>query len=224
MKPAILLVLLVGCAASGSPDDGEAEAAVPTAPGKADGASFTGVYASHLTHHYSGDVPDLELRADGVFVRQRCYHASCAIEVPETDHYDVYTTSSGKTYVRFHGQDIANAQEIVADVYEIRAFSKGIQLRRAYSTRWQALYLSSPGLACAATGGTYTTDCACPQPYPAQSFVPGAGGCIPTPAASETNCDDSHGMWTDDDATPIESFCICAVGQYLGSTGSCADL
>ena len=231
MKAAILLVLM-GCAATtATPDDGEAEMAPPRALGKADGATFTGIYAQHVTHHYNGDVPDLELRADGTFIRERCYHASCAIETPETDHYDIYTSSSGHTYVRFHGQQIEDGgnglvnQEIVADVYEIRTFTKGIQLRKSYSTRWQSLYLSSMGLACASSGGDFTgTDCTCPQPYPAMSFVPGAGGCITTPGASETNCDDSHGMWTDDEATPIESFCICAVGQYLDSTGSCVDL
>lgn len=231
MKTAIFLVLM-GCAATtATPDDSEAETAPAQALGKADAATFTGIYAQHVTRHYNGDVPDLELRADGTFVRQRCYHASCAIETPETDHYDVYTSSSGKSYVRFHGQQITldssgniQNQEIVADVYEIRAFSKGVQLRKSYSTRWQSLYLSSPGLACATSGGTYTSDCACPQPYPAQTFVAGAGGCITTPAWSESNCDDSHGMWTDDEATPINSFCICSVGQYLDDTGSCADL
>jgi hypothetical protein len=209
MKTAILLVL-VGCAASGTPDDGEAEQAAPAALGKADAATFTGLYASHATHHYNGDVPDLELRADGTFVRERCYHASCAIETPETDHYDVYTSSSGKTYVRFHGQDIANSQEIVADVYEIRAFSGGVQLRKAYSTRWQSLYAT-----------TADPDPTCDA---GQEYVAGAGGCIATPGASEDNCDASHGLWTDDDATPIGSYCICAVGQYLDDTGSCTDL
>ena len=232
MKTAILLVL-VGCTATTAPpDDGEAESAPPQALGKADGAAFTGIYASHVTHHYNGDIPDLELRADGAFVRQRCYHASCAIETPESDNYDVYTSSSGKTYVRFHGQQITydssglTNEEIVADVYEIRTSSKGVQLRKAYSTRWQSLFLSSPGLACATTGGTWTTDCACPQNQPNmyQVFVPGAGGCIASPGASESNCDDSYGMWTDDDATLIGSYCICAVGQYLDDTGSCADL
>jgi hypothetical protein len=207
MKTAILL-LFVGCAATGTPDDDAAVDAPVAALGKADAATFTGLYASHATHHYNDDVPDLELRADGTFIRQRCYHASCAIETPETDHYDVYTSTAGKTYVRFHGRQLGD--EIVADVYEIRAFSKGVQLRRAYSTRWQSLYATTPD----------------PDPTCAsgQEYVAGAGGCIAIPGASEDNCDASHGSWTDDDATAIGSYCICDVGSYLDASGSCAAL
>ena len=48
----------------------------------------------------------ITLRADGQFMRARCYHAGCAINAPETDAYDEYTSSSGHTYVRFYGQEI----------------------------------------------------------------------------------------------------------------------
>jgi hypothetical protein len=226
MRAAFLAVILAGCATT-VPDDGEAFVAPSQPVGKADAARFLGIYASHVTHHYNGDVPDLELRADGSYIRQRCYRGSCALEVPETDKFDEYTSSTGHTYLRFYGQKIwldadGNIQneQTVADVYEIRAFTKGVQLRKAYATRWQSLYLSSPGLACATSGGTWTNgDCACPQ-----QFAPGAGGCIAYPGASEQGCDDSHGMWTDDDATPIGSFCICSVGEYLDATGSCAAI
>ncbi|MBV8759660.1 MAG: hypothetical protein JO257_20390 [Deltaproteobacteria bacterium] len=230
-----MVVLLAGCATT-VPDDDEAIQAPPQAVGKADAAQYLGIYASHLTHHANGDVPDLELRSDGNYVRQRCYRSSCSLETPETGRFDEYTSSTGHTYVRFYGQQISldqnnniQNQEIVADVYEIRAFTKGVQLRRAHSTRWQSLYLSSAGLACATSGGTYTgTDCTCPANEPMmpiqQVFVPGAGGCIANPGASESNCDDSQGMWTDDDATLIGSYCICAVGEYLDSTGSCSSI
>jgi len=234
MRAALALILVASCTSAPS-DDGEAESAPPQALGKADGASFTGIFQSHTTHHYNGDIPAIELRADGKYVRERCYRASCALPVPETDAYDLYTSSSGKTYVRFHAQDITidsdgNIQNtpVVTDVYEIRSFSKGIQLRKSYSTRWQSLYLSSPGLACTTSGGTWTTDCACPlnQPntWPVQTFVAGAGGCIATPGASESNCDDSHGMWTDDDGTLIGSYCICTQGEYLTAAGGCAAI
>ncbi|HSN27860.1 MAG TPA: hypothetical protein VLT45_16335 [Kofleriaceae bacterium] len=236
MRAAFLAVILAGCATTADLDDNEAFDAPPQAVGKADAPAFVGIYASHLTHHYNGDVPNLELRADGRYVRQRCYHGSCALEVPETDTFDEYTSSTGRTYLRFYGQDIGHDDngnlvntEVVADVYEIRTFSKGVQLRKAYSTRWQSLYLSSPELACATSGGSYDgVNCACPlnQPmtYPAQVFVAGAGGCIANPGASESNCDDSNGMWTDDESTLIDSFCICSVGEYLDDTGSCSAI
>lgn len=235
MRAAFLAVVLAGCATT-VPDDDEAFDAPVQPVDKADSAAFLGIYASHATHHYNDDVPDLELRGDGNYVRERCYRASCSLDVPQTGRFDEYTSASGHTYVRFYGQHISvdssgniHNDDTVADVYEIRAFSKGVQLRKAYSTRWQSLYLSSAGLACAATGGTFTgSDCACPlnQPgmYPAQVFAPGAGGCIAMPGDNESNCDDSHGMWVDDDATLIGSYCICSVGQYLDSTGTCAAI
>lgn len=226
MRAAFLVVLLAGCAAQVTSEDSDAFDAPPQPVGKSDAAAFLGIYASHTTHHYNGDVPDLELRSDGNYVRQRCYRGSCSLETPELGAFDEYTSSTGHTYVRFYSAYDVTA---IVDVYEIRAFTKGVQLRKAYSTRWQSLYLSSPGLACASSGGDFDgVSCACPlnQPmmYPAQVFVPGAGGCIANPGASESNCDDSHGMWTDDEATLIDSYCICDVGQYLDASGSCTAI
>ncbi len=76
MRAAFLAVILAGCATT-VPDDGEAFEAPPQALGKADAPQLVGVYASHATRHSNGDVPNLELRADGTYVRQRCYHSSC---------------------------------------------------------------------------------------------------------------------------------------------------
>ena len=204
MRAAFLAVTLAGCAATVDLDDKDAFDAPPQAIGKADSAAFLGLYASHATHHVNGDVPDVELRSDGQFVRARCYRASCSLEVPETGTFDEYTSSTGHSYVRFY-----NGMK-VADVYEIRAFARGVQLRKAYATRWQSLY-------------TTTAD---PNPMCAsgQEYVAGAGGCIATPGASESNCDDSMGMWTDDDATLIGSYCICGIGEYLDATGACAAI
>ena len=225
MRAAFLVVILAGCAAT-VPDDGEAFDAPAQAIGKADSATFAGIYASHTTHHYNGDVPDLELRSDGQFIRERCYHGSCALQVPEFGAFDQYKTSTGRTYVRFYSAYDATQ---ILDVYEIRTFTKGVQLRKAYATRWQSLYLSSPSLACATSGGSYDgVNCACPlnQPmqYAAQVFVPGAGGCIANPGASESSCDDSMGMWTDDDSTIIGSYCICPAADYLDATGACTAI
>jgi hypothetical protein len=218
MRTILLASLVVmGCAASSDvPDDSEAETAAPQSVGKADSSQWLGTYASHATHHYNGDVPDLELRDDGHFVRERCYHASCALSVPEADQYDTYKSSTGHTYLRFYGQEIsrdANGNitndKAIADVYEIRTFSHGVQLRKTYSTRWQSLYTTTPTI----------------TPCPAgQEFVAGAGGCIANPGANESNCDDSLGMWTDDDATLIGSYCICSIGQYLDATGACTAI
>lgn len=196
MRAALLVIVLAGCTTAAT-DDGEAEMAPPQPVGKTDAAQFLGLYASHATHHYDGDVPDLALRSDGQFIRERCYHASCAIAAPETDAFDQYTSSSGHTYVRFYGQKISHdatgnlvTASTIADVYEIRASSRGVQVRKAYSTRWQSLYTTTVPF-------TFTT------------------------VANESNCDDSGGMWTDDDATAIGSYCICSVGQYLDATGAC---
>src|SRR5205823_9427413 len=91
-------VLLVACTASDDPSDSEAETAPAQAAGKADAPDFSGLYASTTSHHYANDVPALELRS-GQYIRSRCYHASCALDLPETDAYDIYAASSGKTYV-----------------------------------------------------------------------------------------------------------------------------
>src|SRR5205085_2251782 len=101
-------------------------------------AAFAGTFASHATHFYSGDLPALELRTDGRYVRARCYHASCALRLPETDKFDTYTSSSGKTYVRFwtftvarDANDELQETPAIADVYEIRATTSGIKLRKS---------------------------------------------------------------------------------------------
>ena len=63
-----------------------------------------------------------------------------------------------------------------------------------------------------------------PNMYPVSVFVAGAGGCIATPGSCETNCDDSGGLWTDDESTAIDTYCICGKGRYDDDTGSCSDI
>ncbi|HUS33468.1 MAG TPA: hypothetical protein VMZ53_33430 [Kofleriaceae bacterium] len=235
-----LVVVVSGCAASETTetnDDGEASAAPAQELGKEDSAAYLGQFRSHATRHYNGDVPALELRADGSYIRARCYHASCALQVAETDHYDTYTSSSGKSYIRFwsftavrDADDNLTHDARIADVYEVRTFSHGIQVRKAYSSRWQSLYTSSPSLACAATGGTWASDactCAGNDPtdwWPNNIFIAGAGGCMHNPGTSEENCDATNGEWTDDDATLTGSYCLCGFGRYLDDDGACAEL
>jgi hypothetical protein len=239
------ILLLVGCADLTLDDqtDGEAETATAQLVGKEDAASFTGVYRTHTTALKDGDVPSVELVTNAKpglpttysYVRSRCYHANCSVRVPETDKYDLYTTN-GKTYLRFWSFTITNdpndglvQHPAVTDVYEIKAISHGIKLRKSFSTRWQTLYTASASLMCSESHGSWANDtCTCPGNIPgmwaAHIFISGAGGCIATPGASEANCDASGGMWTDDDATDIGSYCVCGNGRYDDAEGSCSAI
>lgn len=240
---AILLALaLAACAADTTEDfsqDDEAQDA-DVAAGKADTAvHFFGLYVTHATHHYSGDITALQLLggdSNTPYVRERCYHASCALPIAETDRYDTYRSSAGKTYVRFWSFEVrtdANGERTetptVADVYEIQATSYGVRLRKSYTTRWFALYRTTEAARCTAGGGTWDGGtCACPGntpgQWPATVFVPGAGGCVPNPGASEDGCDSSNGFWTDDDATLIDSYCRCGLDRYDDASGACAAI
>ena len=226
MLRTVLPLFLVACAASDDPSDSEAELAPRQEAGKADAADFTGLYRSTASTHYANDIPSLELRSDGRYVRSRCYHASCALQLPETDAFDQYTASSGKTYVRFWSED--NGQPMIAEVYEIHATSTGIKLRKAHVTRWSLLAATTETAQCTASGGAWNNvSCTCPGNVPGTAqtvFVPGAGGCIAMPGADESNCDNSGGSWTDDDATLIGSYCVCGYGRYDDATGSCATI
>jgi hypothetical protein len=233
MRSFVLCLLLVGCAAGPDPDDAEAEAAPAQLDGKADAAAFVGLFQSHATHHYNGDIPALQLRSDGTYVRAHCVTTNCTKNLAETDHYDTYVSSSGKSYIRFWSwtpvrDDDGNLTRntLISDVYEVRTFSHGIQVRKAYSARWQSLYVSSDSLACTSSGGTYSaSECACPGNTPgawaSTIFVPGAGGCVHNPGASEDNCDSSDGEWTDDDAAATGVYCLCGYGRFLDDAGSC---
>jgi hypothetical protein len=235
--------LVTACAvATTDPNDAEAEAAGAQAVGKADGASFSGLYHAHATSLKPGDVPTLELRVTAkagaptlAYVRARCYHTGCTLDVPETDSYDVYTSSGGKTYVRFWSEQVSHdgngdlvSTPVVADVYEIKTTSKGIKLRKSFTARWLNLYSTSEETLCEATGGSWGAGaCGCPGNTPGEfatyEFIAGAGGCIATPGADESNCDASDGMWTDDDATLIGSYCVCGLDRHVDDTGSCSS-
>jgi hypothetical protein len=240
MRTAALLLAfalpLAACAADTDDYTQDDEAFAADAGGKADAPSFAGLYVTHATHHYNGDVTALELRGDNQYVRERCYHASCALSVPETDTYDTYKSSTGKTYVRFWsfevGQDSngeRTEEPTVADVYEVQKTSYGVRLRKSYTSRWFALYRATPASTCTGSNGAWDgSDCTCagntPGTWPANVFVPGAGGCVPTPGASEDACDTSNGFWTDDDATLIDSYCRCGLDRYDGPTGACVAI
>jgi hypothetical protein len=162
-------------------------------------------------------------------VRERCYHTGCALPLPETDHYDTYASSAGNHYVRFWSFTVSKDADgnlvttpKIADVYEIVATSYGIKLRKSYTSRWVSLYRTTAATACTSTLGTWTSsDCTCPA---TDVFVAGAGGCVTSPGANESNCDASNGLWTDDDATLIGAYCECGSGRYDDATGSCTAI
>ncbi len=225
----LAIAFLASCAAEAKPEDAS-DANAEAGAVQASTVSFVGLYTTHATTHQNGDVTALDLQAAGSYVRTRCYHASCALPVPETDHYDTYLSSAGKTYVRFYSFTVTRdasgnlvTTPRVADVFEIAKTSSGIKLRKSYSTRWVSLSRTTATSRCTATGGTDAGG-ACTCPAAASDFVPGAGGCIVAPGANETNCDASNGLWTDDDSTLIGAYCECGFGRYDDASGACAAI
>lgn len=230
------ILLLSACAESPDSDDAAAEAA-PLSDGKSDSAfavNFDGMYRAHITSFRAGDIPAMDLE-NGTYVRSRCYHTNCALEVSETDSYD-YVTRSGKTYVRFwsfdayrDSQGTLQQDPRVADTYEIAGTATGIKLRKTYTTRWVYLYPTTSDANCTASGGSLGQNgCTCPGnvvgEWPHNIFVAAAGGCVHNPGSNETNCDDSDGLWADDDAAANGAYCLCGYGRYLDDTGTCTDL
>jgi hypothetical protein len=216
--------------------DSEAESAPEQMLGKADAPTITGLYATSTTTLKDGDVPNLELLATGSYVRRRCYHASCALPVAETDHYDTYTSSAGKSYLRFYStksvwnaaHDDRTSVAVVADVYEVVKTTTTIKLRKAYSTRWLTLAKKTATSLCTADHGTWTSgSCACPgaggwSDNGYIGFIAGLGGCITIPGAGEGESDDTGGWYTDDDSTLVGTYCLCDRGSYLSNTGCAA--
>lgn len=232
----ISLVLVVACTDPANlQDDGEAQgAAVAPADGVVAASGVAGLYATHESTREADDVTALDLRVtakpDGSksldYVRSRCYGTHCSLELPETDHYDVYTSSTGKTYVRFWTVTVAHdtngtidTAPKLADVYEIATTAGAIKLRKSYTSRWLTLGPTTESAVC--NGAWVDGSCGCAA---GQTFVAGAGGCIPMRGANEKNCDATGGLWTDDDATLIGSYCICGADRYVDATGSCATI
>ncbi len=245
MRTSLLLcagAAVLGMACEGGDDpgtdagDADAEAAPATPLGKADAASLDGLYATATTSLRAGDVPTVQFLPDGAYVRARCYHARCGLEVAETDHYDV-VKSKGHTYVRFWSFTIAvdaagdrTPTPVLADVYELRHVAQGIKLRKTYTSRWLTLDAASQTDLCDATGGAWSNaTCACPGAGPLDDnhggFVAGAGGCVEIPGGGESACDDSGGLYTDDETTPVGTYCECGLGRYVApGPGACARI
>lgn len=226
-------LVLAACGTSAAPDDSAAETAAPDFGGKADAPapSYGGLYHIAKTTWYANDITDLQLRDDWTYVRARCYYASCAEQIAQTDKFD-FVTTSGHQYVRFWSERLAadlTPTPVIDDVYEIRSAATGIQLRKTYTSRWFTLAAVTEDSQCTATGGAWNgTTCTCPDSTYSDSgygaYVPGAGGCIWAPSGSETACDDSHGSYTDDDETAIATYCVCGVGRFVDTDGSCTAI
>ena len=235
LSVALALTILFGACADATDDDadGEAESAPEQLLGKEDAATLTGLYATTTTTLRDGDIPNLQLITGGTYVRRRCYHASCALPVGESDHYDTYTSTSGKTYIRFYSfrsewnatHDDRSQVRVVADIYEITRTTTTIKLRKSYTTRWVTLRKSTAASLCNGGHGTWGNgSCACPgeggwsdSGYVA--FIPGLGGCTNIPGVSESECDATEGWYTDDDATLVATYCQCDTRSYLANTG-----
>jgi len=226
-------LVLASCSSTDAVDadaDAAAEAA-PLADGKADGIGASGLYAVTSSALQDGDIANLELRVDGHYVRSRCYGLACARRHAETDRFDSFTSSTGRTYVRFwsfRADDTTperTQHPVVADTYEIVRTSTTIRLRKTYTSRWFSLRKRLASSVCTQSGGSWTTECDCGpnNTWPGPAFVPGAGGCMIVSGTDESECEDTGGFYTDDDATLIGAYCECGAGRYPSDSGCAAN-
>jgi hypothetical protein len=235
----LLTLAITSCATSPEDDNAEGE----DLDGKADGISLVGNYVMPGGGHYNNDVPSLSLGADKTYARVRCYGASCAKRVRESDHYQAVKSSSGKIYLRFDrfvwvDHDTFSTAQKLADSYEVKLTSTGIALRKTYTTRWMKLDKKTDEALCTTSHGTWkptmdldgaaagtTTHCDCgqdPNKWPSPAFVPGAGGCITAAATNEDDCDTTNGYYTDDDRDSLGDYCRCPLGTAITDMGCIA--
>src|SRR5262245_35715484 len=237
------LLCLAACAAEPTEDDSLEEAIdAPTDSVKADRVDFGGLYEMTSGTLRTNDIPFLQLGlasprggADRTSnsVRARCYHTGCSALIPEEDRFDI-VKKSDRTYVRFWSFRIDDSsgerQEtpVVADAYEIEKMAAGIRLRKTYTSRWFSLIAVDEHALCDESGGSWDAHgCTCPRDpnatgYDGTLFVPGVGGCYQAVVGSEDACDATGGDYTDDDATPIGTFCRCGIGRTMTESGCAA--
>jgi hypothetical protein len=237
-KLLVMCGLLAGCSDVAVDDDGEAETGEAIELGKADADTFAGLYrwARADRPYWNTDVPALELAGTG-YIRSRCYGFDCEKLIPQTGRREIVRTSSGKDFVRFLSFTRTwdeNAGEwleepALADTFEIKKTTKGIKLRKTYSSRWITLDKVTKEKTCVASGGEWgATDPACTCENVANAdwshyvgFFPGLGGCFEIFAANEDGCSES-GSYTDDDSTSIGTYCHCPLDTYETQSGCAA--
>jgi hypothetical protein len=229
----VALVLAVGCsdATDDTLDDGEAESGEGVTLGKADAEAYAGLYrwTDQDRPYWKNDIPAIQLRP-AHYVRTRCYGRDCAKLVPQFGDLELVRTSAGKKFLRFMSYERVwepvheewQTNPVVADTYEIKKTRSGIKLRKTYSSRWFSLARISEQELCTGSGGWWDEDagplCTCDELNGADwshyiGFFPGLGGCFEVFAADEDECS-STGQYTDDDATPIGTYCRCPVDTY----------
>jgi hypothetical protein len=225
--------------------DSEAEGADAQGDQAEAASVVVGLYQTTSTAHEDGDIEVLQLDAFGAhstkptdldYVRSRCYRRDCSLVVAESDTYDIYRSTEGKTYVRFWSETLDNdgsngwsVTPKLADVYEIKSTSTGIELRKSTTSHWLPLDSATPATQCTRGGGTWASDsCTCPGNVPNEAtrvtFAPGAGGCVANPQDNESKCGDSDGMWTDDDESATGTYCLCGIGRYDDANGTCETI
>jgi hypothetical protein len=230
-----------GCATDDEEDGGGTE--VDLASFKSDGSTLIGKFELGAPGKAAGDIEHLQLRSDGIYVRVQCYGTGCTKHVRETDHYHVVKTPAGKTFVRFERFDWINVssgttKQVTVDTYEYVKVSGGLNLRKAFTTRWNTLTAPGDQALCFESHGTWkptatlpgaatgtTTHCDCGQnanTFPHPAWVPGAGGCIMPAATGESDCDATKGHYTDDDTDALGDYCLCPIHMKLTNTGCTA--
>jgi hypothetical protein len=227
---ALALVVVSGCGGQLGSDDGAADEAALA--GKADvvsaaaasAASIAGIYQLSGDPTAAGDVVYLWLLGDGRFAWTRCYDADCATPIVEDGTYKL-TTSSGKKYVTFYQPGaLGDTKRHFNSMYAYSTSKKTLKLRPTRTSRWMTLAAASESALCSASGGSWSSGggCDCGAGWPT-AYSPGAGGCWVAPATGESQCDDTNGSWTDDDADLVGTFCECGYSRHLTVDGCTAN-
>jgi hypothetical protein len=234
-----VLVVMVCASACSEPidesvDDGDAELGSVVELGKGDASDFAGIYrwADASRPYWNNDIPSLQLAGSG-YVRSRCFGFNCATLVPQFGDRKIVRVS-GKVFVRFMSftrEWNADNEEwietpVLADTYEIKKTTRGIKLRKTYTSRWISLDKITERQACTLSGGDWgieTPPCTCdavanPDWSHYMASFPGLGGCFEIFAANEDGCS-STGSYTDDDATVIGTYCSCPLGTHETQAG-----
>src|SRR5437763_1948612 len=73
-----------------------------------------------------------------------------------------------------------------------------------------------------ASGGTWNGSCDCGGGWP-MAFSRGAGGCWMSPAAGESECDATNGLYSDDETNLAGTFCDCGYARHLTASGCVAN-
>lgn len=233
MKRLLVLVLLAGCAdAPADTIDDSAQTFVDD--GKFDGTSapdLSGAWQMFSTSYHKNDITNVEFftYTDGRpnaqrIVRGRCADTGCTEWASEVGSYQQVRNASGTKYIRFTA-----AQGGGGDLYAYSLSRGRLLLRKANTTRWFALGPITDQQMCDQSGGAWNGSCDCSGindggnlHFP--SFVRGLGGCVIPGGVGESQCDDTGGGWTDDDAAPDGSFCLCPYGQWLVDQVGCQSL